>query len=170
MKTFFVLSALALAACSDVTAPTSLASSNLAPPGSRVDVVTNIHQKTPFTAVMVACNGEEVDVFGDQTFTFKLSTNDDGSTKLSVSNDAHFKGVGSVTGAKYEGSQKYTDKETTKLDDGTFNRYTFSTRTTLQLKGHGKVPDLFLNYSTKFTINADGSISHEDTDFSSSCK
>lgn len=168
MKALFLLAALPLAACNEITSPTGAASVSPAPvlsaptTGAR-EVLVN--DKSNVELVLVACNGETVVLSGKQHYVVNVSTDHNGNTKLSVSNNTHFSGYGTVTGAKYEGELVYMDKEASTDD-----QFTFNTSTVLKLKGQGKVPDTDLEFSTKFTVHADGSVTGEDDDFKSTCK
>lgn len=161
MKVLLVVFTLALVGCSEITSPTSVAPSALAPAAPAFATIVN--EKTAFTnAVLNACNGETVVVSGERHFVLKATM-----SGYSVSEDSHFSGIGTLTGVKYEGSTRFVDKETTKKN-GTFSTST-SESVHLVAKGND-VPDLFLEYSVKFTINPDGTFSHEDYDTTFRCK
>lgn len=160
MKVLAAVCALAVAGCSDVTSPASVAPNVLVPTAPAFATVAN--ERTPFYATLTACNLETVPVSGERHFVFKVTTKG-----YSVSDDSHFSGVGTVTGVKYEGSQKITDKEMTKKDG------TFSTTNSylLHLVAAGKgVPDLLFGYSTRLTIGPDGTVKHEDSGVTVRCK
>ena len=161
MKQLFALCTLALVGCSDITSPTSVAPSVLVPTAPAF--ATLVNEKTAFTnAVVNACNGETVVVSGERHFVVKAT-----SGGFSVSEDSHFSGFGATTGVKYEGSLKSADKEMTKKD-GTFST---SNSVTIHLVAKGKdVPDLLFGYSIRYTINPDGTLSHEDYDTTFRCK
>jgi len=146
---------LALVGCSEITAPTSEASTRLASTTPAYAVLVN--EKTLVTDVPLlnACNGEMVVVSGKKHLVIKSTKNG-----YSVSEDSHFSGVGAVTGARYKGSQKYTHKEATNKKD----KFSFSKSSSVHLVGQGKdVPEMLYEYSTKLTIDDSNFISHEDS-------
>lgn len=134
MKALYMLSALAAVGCSDITSP-----SNLTPQKPANEVIANF--KEPSDLEMTACNGETVFLTGEHHFEMKSENNDrKGSFKIEITDHAHYKGYGQITGAKYEGETSY--KKLIESDDP--DDFTFFVRSTLHLEGKGKIPDLGL--------------------------
>ena len=115
--------------------------------------------------MVVACNGETVPTSGNSRLMFRLTDTPKGSIIASVSVDYHFSGIGSVTGAKYEGSDRYSDF----IKVGSQAAVVFSVSSSTRLIGQGKVSDTWLDFTTKFTFNANGEITHRNSDFKSRC-
>src|SRR4051812_8629356 len=98
MKVFYLLAVLGPAvACTDVVSP--VASRGLSATTIVRDVIQN--DRTPVTFVLSACNGEMVSVTGENHYVVNVNTNAKGDTKVSITSDSHFSGVGASTGAKY---------------------------------------------------------------------
>jgi hypothetical protein len=162
-KLLFVLSALALVACSDVNSPTNPASKSLALRGALGDMLVN--ESVPVTLALVACNGEEVDVSGTERFMTAITTTPSGNTIARVTNDYSFSGVGLVTGAKYEGGAHFVDKEILNVGAATV----FSIDMSERLIGQGNVPNTWVDISTAFTIDANGNVTHNASTYSTRC-
>src|SRR6266566_3807420 len=101
MKALYILGALAAIGCSDITSP-----SNLTAPKPVNEVLAN--EKGPVDLELTACNGETVFLTGEHHFVMKSKSNDKkGSFSLEISDHAHYKGYGQLTGAKYEGETSF---------------------------------------------------------------
>lgn len=128
------------------------------------DILAN--ERAPVDLVITACNGETVELSGDLHFAYQITTAASGNVSSKVTNDYSFSGVGSVTGAKYEGGMHFVDKEILNLGAATV----FSDDASLRLIAQGNVPNTWLDYGMAFTIDANGNVSHDTGTYSTRCQ
>lgn len=163
MKSLFVLAALGLAACSEVTAPPTSATLS-APQKAAPEVLVN--EKTEFSDLVFfnECSGESVSMSGVTHHVEKLTDSDKGNLKISVSYDTHFRGFGTESGARYEGHMKYEDKQA--YAHGDFKETTVNS---IRLNGQGKTPDMIMDFKTTVIIR-DGDVTITTSDPTVRCK
>jgi hypothetical protein len=111
-----------------------------------------------------ACNGELVEMSGTVHTKIDFDFNPDGSFKFLASSDYKLSGIGSVTGAKYEGQQTQVEKADVSSDKST----SFS-EVRIHLVAQGKVPDTDIGFKVKTMID-DGELKQFRDDFWSRCK
>lgn len=164
MKSLFVLAALGLAACSDVTAPAAVASHLAVPAKAAPEVLVN--EKTEFSDLVFfdECSGESVSMSGVTHHVEKLTDSDKGNLKFSISYDTHFRGFGTESGARYEGHMKFDDKQA--FANGDFKETTVNE---VRLNGQGKTPDMIMDFKTTITIR-DGNVMIKQSDPTTRCK
>jgi hypothetical protein len=168
MKASYLVLALSIVACNDITSPTKAAPNTILLATVSPDAVTTdkvFNDRSDITLDLTGCNGESVTVSGDQHTVLKLMYGNDGSLRMSATTDAHLSGDGASTGAKYVGDIKTADKLAYSTD-----RINWISSYSLTLGGQGKVPDTIVEYSTRFTLEADGSVKHQYFNFSWRCK
>lgn len=163
MKSLFVLAALGLAACSEVTAPPTTTALSV-PRKAAPEVLVN--EKTEFSNLVFfnECSGESVSMSGVTHHVEKLTDSDKGNLKISVSYDTHFRGFGTESGARYEGHMKFEDKQA--YAHGDFKETTVNT---VRLNGQGKIDDLIMEFKTTITIR-DGEVTIKTSDPTTRCK
>jgi hypothetical protein len=168
MKAIYLVLALSIVACNDITSPAKAAPNTIALATVSPDAVTTdkvFNDRSDITFDLTGCNGEPVTVSGDQHTILKLMYGNDGSLRMSTTTDAHVSGVGASTGAKYIGDIKSVDK----LAEGN-DRINWISSYSMTLNGQGSVDDTIIEYSTKFTLEPDGSVKHQIYNFSWRCK
>jgi hypothetical protein len=163
MKGLYVLAAAALLGCGETSAPTSVAQQGLRPAHKVGDVLVN--DWTPVELQLTACNGETVSLTGDLHYLVAITQSNNGSVNAKLSSDYTFSGVGDITGAGYEGGMKFTDHEIINQGAAT----NFSIESSVRLIGKGSVLNTWFDFSTDFTINANGDITHNNSAFTARC-
>ncbi len=164
MKAFSVLAVLALAGCSEINSATGPSSPILTTAG-RADMITNETAPFPFTSFN-NCNGEPVNLSGTVHSKLEITTPSNGSFHYRLTDDYTLTGVGLETGAKYEGNIHLVDKEIINSGAATVVDVSASGH----LIGQGKVPNMFGDIKTAYTINANGEITHSELTFRPRCQ
>ena len=150
---------IAVLGCSDATSP----SRSLAPAGVTREVVLNQRDSMPL--FLIACNGEAVTgtMLEHQILSFTLPKN--GSTIAFYSADYKFTGTGGTTGAQYQGTLSLREQGMS----GTAANV-FATISRLQVVSQSNIPNTLIDFSTRATVNANGDVVVDHTNFSSSCQ
>jgi hypothetical protein len=110
------------------------------------------------------CNGEPIDGSGKVHFKDTATFAQNGSVHLTFHINAKGKGVGQVTGVKYEWNDAIN--ESPNIAPPFTNTWTRRFR----LIGQGQVPDRFLDGIFHVTVNANGEVTSFKDEFTDTCR
>ena len=156
MKPLLLIGTLALAACSDISAPPILRPTRVAP-----QMFDNL--KFPFSTFMQSCGGELVQITGETHLKFQMTTPASGSLMAKFSIEQSFSGIGLESGLKYQGFTKYGDHE---IYAGATN---FTLTATSHLVGQGKATDTEIDQKVAFKIAGNGETTQETVEYKPRC-
>jgi hypothetical protein len=132
------------------------------------DKGSNVHVHTTTRETLVlhafACNGEDVNGTDEQLMQTSESLHSDGHVHVSVHVHEIMKGVGSLTGAKYNGNYEYRFDAKKAKNTDTHEQLEFV------LVGQGKVPDTHVHMDIDIRTDANGDIMTPKTVFTTTCK
>lgn len=162
MKASYVLAVLALAGCTEATAPTGHSSPTLSTKG-RADMILN--ETTPIPFIPVTGCHEPVYLSGTLHSMFEITRPSNGSVHIRVTNHYTLTGVGGVTGTTYVGELRSVDEQIVNSGAATVFDISGSGR----LIAKGNVPNTAVDFKTAFTLNANGEITHSGDTFRVRC-
>jgi hypothetical protein len=157
MKAISCLAVVALAACSDATAPRQIA----APSRAVAAVLTNT--RTPISGLVQSCGGELVQIDGILHFKILATFPASGGVMARLSLDQTFSGIGLESGLKYVGSSKSSEQDI----------FVSGSRITMELTerliGQGQIPNTFLDEKLTFAVNPNGDVTQDSNTTTSRC-
>jgi hypothetical protein len=162
------LTALALAGCDDSSAPTS-ADSPTSPPSFRaVTTTTNFSFPLEVTVFIPCANGgtgELVALSGLIHDVFHVTVNDAGlSTVKFFDQPQGVSGVGSITGAKYQGTGGTQDIRTTQVG------FTETFVNIFRMVGQGPGNNFVVHENLHVTVNANGTVTVTRDPIETTCR
>jgi hypothetical protein len=164
-----IAAVISLGACSDATAPSPHGATRPAvpAPAARDNSAQHLHSNTheTFALTIVACNGETVLGTVDEETETNQNETSSGNAHFEFHLHDHMAGIGSVTGARYEGTnqQRIDINQTPKNMD-------LHISSMLTLIGQGKVPDSHVHLDEDFHFDENGQLTHTKTHASATCK
>ena len=127
-------------------------------------LVTENDRQSASLPPQTACNGEIVQLEGTLHTQFSFTETKSGNVSVHLSADYTVSGVGSLTGAKYQGSLRIRDQEV-----ATSNVADVRQRSTFRLIGQGNVPNSVME-STIHILVSNGQTRVEVVDVSTHCE
>jgi hypothetical protein len=112
-----------------------------------------------------ACNMDEfVTLSGQLSATIGTKVQPDGTTSVKEEDTVFATGVGSISGATYT----LSDTTSFQINGLSSLPFSFIGDRLSKLIGDG-VPDMYLHYRTKLTLNEDGTVTHDDSSINMVC-
>lgn len=128
--------------------------------------VIHVQHRTQLTAMLPnPCNGELVATQAEQFENITLVTTDNG-TQLTVITNIHGVGTGLTTGAKYQLSAVSTAHQT----DGNQGAENQTLWQDFVFSSQGDVPNFLVQVTEHFTINANGDVVVDFSNFNPKCQ
>jgi hypothetical protein len=125
------------------------------------------NSRNPFVFFIPPCNGEAIEGSGIFHLVVSSTVTPSGRVSGTFHINAKGKGVGLVTGAKYEWNDAINESFSFDSEDGAPFTDTFTQN--FRLIGQSDVPDRRINVRFHITINANGEVTSFKFEFSDTC-
>jgi hypothetical protein len=151
---------MALAACSDVTAPSTLQ----APTNSRNEKIQDTREPSALT-VTNPCNGDVIVLTGETHTVVELTVGGNGTTHSKTDIDSKYTGTGLPSGFQYKGTNSYSD------DFAANNPFPLeeTLKTSLKLESSGKGGSFTQESEIKIKIDGNGNVQKNISNFTTKC-
>jgi hypothetical protein len=158
MRILAFIPVLAVVACAESAAPSDIS-------GSPSNAAQMVNQKDDvFSSPVTACNGEMVVLDGTVHTKVNFTMTGSGKTATSFSADYDLGGIGTLTGAKYNATQRVTERA--MIGSNTTNA---ESDVTLRLVGQGDIPNTLLSMRSHLVV-VDGEIKVSHSDITTRCQ
>ena len=169
MRYAILFATAAVVGCADATAPTRHVVSSVPAGAASFDKGGNVHvsshTRETLALNVLACSGEEVTGTDEETTQTNEEQNADGHVHFILHIHDTMKGVGSTTGAKYDGNAE-THIDLNDTPKNSVSHFQFF----LTLVGQGKVPDTHVRVDVDVHTDANGQATMSRQAATTTCK